>query len=233
MDAANLALVVARASDGLSAARSAPDIIASALRDGIMTGLLPPGAQLKQTDLAERFGTSVVPVREAFQTLAADGLLVASRNRGVIVAPPSEQDVLDVSDMRRALEPVALRRAVPNLKAAELMAADATLREAASTTDLAQRARLHFAFHRTLYAPAPRPLMLREIDALYVRVTRYLMPIWSRVALSRDWETSHLAITAALRRGDVDKACAIIERQISDATDRILAELRRNPAAAD
>src|SRR6202165_4723685 len=85
--------------------------LVDALRDGILTGRYAPGTRLVQEDLAVAFGISRIPLREALRRLEGEGLVVISPNRGAIVRPLSPKDVVDLYDLRLALEGLALRRA--------------------------------------------------------------------------------------------------------------------------
>lgn len=213
---------------GLSATerRSTPDLVADALRSAIFDGRIPPGAQLKQNDIAAEFKISVVPVREAFQRLIADGLATQAPNRGVTVTRLSEHDFIDIAELRALLEPQALRLSAPLLTAEDLAAAETTLRRAEESADQIERARLHWEFHRALYAKADRPRLLAQIGALYVNINRYLLPLWSRVGLSAHWADSHLTIVEAIRAKDFDKAVRLVRDQIFEASDRVRGVLR-------
>src|SRR5258706_9357821 len=135
------------------------DAVARRLRREIFSGVWPGGAPMKQLEIAERYGVSAVPVREAFARLAAEGLVVPQRHRGVIVAHLTPADFTDVSELRILLEPQALRRSAPHLSAAELGAAAAILVSAEARADAVERSEAHWAVHRALYARGdpPRP----------------------------------------------------------------------------
>ncbi|MFO0996854.1 MAG: GntR family transcriptional regulator [Alphaproteobacteria bacterium] len=206
--------------------RSAPDLIAAVLRDAIFDGRLPSGTPLKQAEVATHFGVSAIPVREAFQKLVAEGLAVLHRNRGVVVAPLSEADLIDIAELRTLLESRALRLSAPHLGGADLMEAEDTLSRAHTVEGNGAQAALHWRFHQILYAKANRPRLLAEIDTLFVHMNRYVMTAWRAPWLDRDWDDSHRAITAALRKSDTESAVRLIVEQIQDATDRVLRHLR-------
>ncbi|MCU1675900.1 MAG: transcriptional regulator, GntR family [Frankiales bacterium] len=93
------------------AERPLRDVVAEALREGIETGRLQPGTRIREEQLAEDFGVSRVPVREALQALGREGYLVLAPRRGATVATPSPAAALGVMEIRRALEVLAARRA--------------------------------------------------------------------------------------------------------------------------
>jgi DNA-binding GntR family transcriptional regulator len=93
-------------------AQGGPAILAS-LRDDISSGKLAPGAVLRQAELAEQFGTSRIPVREALNSLQAEGLVQIEPNRGAFVTTLSAEELHELFDLRVLLEIDVLRRAVP------------------------------------------------------------------------------------------------------------------------
>jgi DNA-binding GntR family transcriptional regulator len=213
---------------GITTAKlSTPDLIAEQLRRAILLGAISGGAQLKQNDVAARFGVSVAPVREALQRLIADGLAVLHPNRGVTVSQISEQDFLEIAELRGLLEPHALRQSAPRLVPADLSYSEAVLTKAAQATDPLERANLHWEFHRSLYKRAERPRLLAQIASLYQGINRYLLPAWAGSGLSSGWVDSHLLIVAKIRDGDIDQASRLIVDQTDASTRRVQAYLRQ------
>jgi DNA-binding GntR family transcriptional regulator len=210
----------------MQARPSTPDVIVDALRRAILSGSIGGGAQLKQNDVAARFGVSVVPVREAFQRLVAEGLAVLRPNRGVTVTPTSEQDFLEIAEMRSLLEPHALYHSIPNLTEADFQTAESLLEHGARVSDAFERAELHWGFHRSLYEKANRPRLLDQIATLYRSINRYLLPVWNDVGLSPDWVDSHMLILEAARHRDINRASRLVVDQIFAASDRVRAQLR-------
>jgi len=87
-----------------AATGSLPNVVADELRSLIVRGALLPGEHLGQTQLAERFGRSKVPIREALKLLATEGFLRHDRNRGYFVAPLDYEEALQLYKLRRWLE---------------------------------------------------------------------------------------------------------------------------------
>jgi DNA-binding GntR family transcriptional regulator len=201
------------------------DEVARRLRREIFSGAWRGGQPLKQLEIATRYGVSAVPVREAFQRLAAEGLVVPQRNRGVIVAHLTTADFVDISELRILLEPQALRRSAPRLTGGDLAAASAILDAAEASADAVERSEAHWAFHRRLYARAERPRLLEQIDKLYLQINRYLLEAWTQAGLSHDWNQSHEAILDHLRARRIDAAAELVRVQATHATERVLAFL--------
>ena len=94
---------------------TAQELVLGSLREAILAGVLSPGARLRQEDLAERFGTSRIPVREALRALEYEGLVASEPNRGFTVTELDADDVEEVYDLRIVLESHAVRVALPLL----------------------------------------------------------------------------------------------------------------------
>ncbi len=94
---------------------TAQELVLTAVREPILGGGVPPGARLRQEELAELFGPSRIPVREALRALEYEGLATSEPHRGFTVTSMDADDVEEVYDLRIVLEGHALRRAVPLL----------------------------------------------------------------------------------------------------------------------
>jgi protein-tyrosine-phosphatase/DNA-binding transcriptional regulator YhcF (GntR family) len=99
------------------------------LRDAILAGRWPAGAQIKQQPIAEELGVSHIPVREALKTLESEGFVVLAARRGYFVAPVSVEDAREIWHLRRTLEPMAIAASVPRAGGAHFARAEALLRD--------------------------------------------------------------------------------------------------------
>jgi DNA-binding GntR family transcriptional regulator len=199
-----------------------PDVIANALREAIFAGVFASSPHLRQEEIAAQFGVSRIPVREAFQKLVAEGLVVYSRNKGVTVSPLSETDFLDIQELRILLEGRALSLSAPLLSESDLHAAETFLQSAVKKDTPTERARLHWEFHRILYSKIDRPRLLAQIESLHVSLQRYLLPVWADIGLAPHWEASHFGITEAIRRNEMEIALTTTVSQIEEATERVV-----------
>src|SRR5580698_10098970 len=83
---------------------SKTDMVAALIRELIITGELAAGGQLRQRELAQRFGVSQTPVREAMRRLESEGLVVGDTHRGFTVVEPDDGPVEENFQIRAALE---------------------------------------------------------------------------------------------------------------------------------
>jgi DNA-binding GntR family transcriptional regulator len=155
--------------------------VADAVRAALVAGSMSSGEVYSAPQLADRFGVSVTPVREALLELVRDGLLVAVRNRGFRVADPTDVELDATSEVRLLLEPAAAERAARQ-PADRRAAAERRLREAAlavtaaaEAEDVVAHVRADRAFHAALLdlagnaVLAETVLRLRDRSRLYGR----------------------------------------------------------------
>ncbi|MEO5804924.1 GntR family transcriptional regulator [Devosia sp.] len=187
--------------------------ISKILGERIISGDLEPGARLRQDHIAEEFGTSHVPVREAFRLLEAQGLAISEPRRGFRVAAFDLADVKEVAEMRAALEVLALRQAAPHLTPAILDLAEQASRAGDKSRDVRSWEEANRTFHRTILAPCEMPRLLAAIDDLHAASARFLFAAWRSEWESRT-DLDHLAILVALRQGQVEQAAATLGRHV-------------------
>ena len=192
--------------------------IAAQLRAEIVSGALPPEQALRQEELAERFGVSRMPVREAIKALAGLGLVVLENNRRAKVAPMNRTDFLEIYDMRIAVEPLAMVSAIPHLTNLQIDAA-AEVQGQIENTPPEEFGPLNTRFHMTLYTPCARPRLLALIDTLYAAADRYMFMCDADAALHAKSNAEHHELLAACRARDSDAATACLRRHIADARD--------------
>lgn len=190
--------------------------IARVLADRIIAGEIAPGARLRQDHIAEEFGASHVPVREAFRRLEAQGLAVSEPRRGVRVAAFDTSGLREVAEMRAALEVLALRHAAPHMTAAILDAAEEATRAGDASQDVRAREEANRRFHRLIVAPCAMPRLLAAIDDLHAASARFLFSAW-QTGWERRTDHDHRAILSALRKGDAETACATLARHVQRA----------------
>lgn len=187
------------------------------LRSDILDGHHRPGAPLKQDVLAELYGVSRIPVREALFQLEAEGLVRIVPHKGAIVTSVSPAEIADVFELRAMLEPRLLERSAPLLNADDydrLESIQAEFESAVQRHDTARWGALNADLHMVLYARAPLPRSLSIVTGLLQTSERY-----TRIHLSAGsgWErarSEHAEIVALCRAGQVPAACALLYTHI-------------------
>jgi DNA-binding GntR family transcriptional regulator len=184
---------------------SKTDLVAALIRELVITGGLAAGEQLRQRDLAHRFGVSQTPVREAMRRLESEGLLVCDTHRGFTVVTPDEGRVEENFRIRAALESLGASLAARKTDSAGL----ARLRDLndqmrALPDDDPSYAELNREFHFTVYEYARSPLLLLLMRLLWASL--HGGPRVSRT--HAESARQHDEILAALADGDPDLASA-------------------------
>ena len=209
--------------------RTMAESVAAEIHRLILTGVYAPGEALRIQDLAERFQTSSMPVREALRQLSATGIVDVAPHRGARVARISVEDLDDTFAVRLALEPMATRLAAEKMTEAQLAeASDAFDRYLAlldaGEVDTARRA--HAEFHFAIYHAAGSRWLLRAIDPVWQNTERYRFGWGENGAEQRKRaHTEHLHILEACRAGDVDAAGAAMQDHLDGAHRRIRAAI--------
>ncbi|MEV7550313.1 GntR family transcriptional regulator [Amycolatopsis sp. NPDC089917] len=203
---------------------STAGIIARQLRDAIMTGALPPGTQLGETDLASRFQVSRGPLREAMQHLVSEGLLRSERHRGLFVIDLEPGDVYDIYSARSAIERAAMLRALRGDRervATELEQAVVAMAAAADDDDPTALSWADLRFHEALIAASGSKRLVRMARTLLIETRMCLTALQGTYQQVEERVTEHTRIIEALRAGDEETALSLLEAHMEDAVQRL------------
>lgn len=200
----------------------------AALHEGIVTGVLEPGARLPIEELAEVLDMSPMPIREALRRLDTVGLVENIPHRGARVTEISLADLREVYEVRLAIEPLAVRRAAERFTPDDAARARAALEahvKASRRKDLRELWETHTAFHFALYEAAPSRWLTRLIRPLWETSERYrlaLMPM--RANLDRRRE-EHERILAACEAHRPAVAARELHNHLSTTANLIAGEM--------
>jgi DNA-binding GntR family transcriptional regulator len=191
--------------------------IAHALSERIVSGQLLPGARLMQDHIAEEFQASHVPVREAFRKLEAQGLVVSKPRCGVRVSELDPAMVREVTEIRAALEGLALSHALPRIGEADIEAARQALAEGEASNQIAVWEAANRRFHLAITAPCAMPRLMASISDLHRSDARFLFATWKQLDWQPRSDTEHRAILDAVTRRDGEGARALLEAHVREA----------------
>jgi DNA-binding GntR family transcriptional regulator len=210
--------------------RSTAAIVADRIRTAIMRGILPPGTQLGEVELAARLGVSRGPLREAMQRLVAEGLLRSERNRGLFVRDLDAADVRDVYTARAAIERAAGLLLIAGDRAAVTDRLTAALaRMEAVTGDPVALADADHDFHAEFVAASGSPRLRRMADVLLVETRMCLAALQDTLPPAEALIAEHRQLRDAVRDGDAERLGAVLEAHMADAVERILAPIESAP----
>ncbi len=205
---------------------TAADHIAEALRAAIQSGELADGVELSQVGLAQHFGVSRVPVREALRALEAEGWVTAPTHQRAFVQSLTPGEIDEIFRMRLLIEPDLLARAIPRLDAAAVADLQARCDAMDALRDHARWVADNRAFHRALLAPSAADFTVRLVENLTAQVERYLRLHHAGSDRQRDAGVEHRHLVDAVARKDARSARAILRKHIDRSRAGVLAAVR-------
>jgi DNA-binding GntR family transcriptional regulator len=193
------------------------------LRQDILTGQLPYGTQLRQAEVAARFGMSTTPVREAFRELAALGLVVIHQHRGAIVHRPSAHELSHIYETRMLLEPTSVAWSAPRITSEAIEEARKLIEEMREVTTPALGVDMNRRFHSLIAGACGNELLQRMTINLLDLSTPYL--VWFRENTEQEFARQ------AAEHEDILRACQ--ERDPAAAFRASMRHLTRLHLAGD
>jgi DNA-binding GntR family transcriptional regulator len=217
------------------------EALREAIEDKIATGTFPPGMHLDENQLAQMFGVSRTPLREALIQLASTGIVVVRPRRGAVVADVTPQRLLEMFELMAELEAMCARLAARRMaepEEEELVRAHRECEVACAASDTDDYFHKNERFHRAIYAAAHNGFLVEQALALHRRLRPYRrlqLRVRNRMAASFN---EHVQIVEALVAGDADAAAECLRRHILVQGERFgdllasLARLRAGSQAA-
>lgn len=191
----------------LALSRNLPSHVQSVLLEAILSGALSPGERLWVDEVAEHFGVSKIPVREALKALETDGWVQSQPRRGTYVRPLSRDELRQTFEMRRLLEPYSARLAAERRTDAQLNELKELLAQSAQalkTADVIALTAVNSRFHSVMADAAGNIMLSESIAKLELQLRRYFIAVdWPR---RRESMAQHKAIFDAIRDQDLQRA---------------------------
>jgi DNA-binding GntR family transcriptional regulator len=204
------------------------DSATTEIRRRILSGEIPDGTPVRQDALAEDFGTSRIPIREALSRLEAEGLVASFPHRGYVVTALSREEIKELFELRAMLEPELIKAAIPNMTRQDFSAAEAILSQYTSdldNNDVHSWGELNTQYHLALYNPSGRKKTIEIVRGLLVntdRYTRLVITLDNGVANAKE---DHGGLLDLCRKGAVNQAVALTRDHIQRAEAGLLAML--------
>ncbi|MCU1749450.1 GntR family transcriptional regulator [Pseudomonas sp. 6D_7.1_Bac1] len=202
-------------------AHLARSVIEETLRSAILDGRLPCGTALRQQDLADLFGVSRMPVREALRQLEAQSLLHVVAHKGAVVAPLVEGDAAETYALRILLESEALRLSIPLLDDEDFAEAARYIDDLETQTDYAEIGRLNRLFHMTLYRKAPNRRLLSLVESGLWEEERFLRFNLEAMGLGKLSQEDHRELLRAAQARDTALTVTKLENHLNRGVEVI------------
>lgn len=217
------------------------DEIAAKIRARIMSGSIPIGSQLRQAELAEDFGVSRTPVREALRQLQTGGLIEVVPNKGAVVRVPAPWEVREAYEVRAELEGLASARAVSRisrtdiekLRTANQEMYERPVKDAEPDQQAALESRReNDLFHNTITEVAGNSRLARsinEINETFPRNVSAQLLVHNERHREENYQ-EHLRIIEALEAGDLERARTEMRRHVLNAGEQLAQWYERRSA---
>jgi len=206
--------------------------------DEILSGRLAPGSRIVEARLAEQFGVSQAPVREALRDLALFGFVVCSPFRSTYVRQISTEDLLQSYPVRAALESVAAREAAVRIDDETLVRLEehiAAMRRAAEVNDHRAHVDADFAFHHTIIKAAGNDMLEHVWQSMRLATTTLVTHSMTQMTHRSMFEIGerHVAVLEAMRSRDPLIAEAAMRKHIEEPGDWIRDAVRKEKLQAE
>lgn len=205
--------------------RSLADQVYSSLRTAILEGYFEPGEKLDQGLISEELDVSLTPIREALKVLETEGFIKLRPHRGAYVTRVSQQDIMNVYEIRAILEAEAVRQAVPLIPEGVLEEMEGRIRTSAERFAAGERT-AHLEsdewFHHTFHSYVENDLIMEILDSLGDRISRVRrFALVQPGAHLRDSFEEHLKIIEAASRRDAEGAAEAMRTHLERSAVRI------------
>ncbi|MFC4585330.1 GntR family transcriptional regulator [Sphaerisporangium corydalis] len=201
--------------------------IAGYLREAILSGEIAPGERIRQEDVAERFGASRLPVREALRMIEAEGLIDSQTHKGAWVPRLSGHEVDVIYQMRERLEPLALAESLPHLTEDDLRRLEAIQERIEAGDGIGEFLALDREFHLLTYSGCPIDQLSSMVVRLWNSTQHYRRAFMHLTGPGRRWviNAEHRLLLDAIARRDAVDA----ERHLGGHIRRTRIELSAHP----
>ena len=216
-----------------AAGSSQPERIRAALLREIESGTLQPGAMVDEKELADRFGVSRTPVREALLTLAAQHLVRIVPRSGIHVHAPAASELVSMLEALSELEAVVARLCTLRMDHAQR---DRMQRLCKATRDVAGKGERHAyeaaneKFHEALYEGCGNEVVVEQVRQLRLRLAAFRRKVRDQPGRLHSSAAEHEEVVAGIAGNDPERAAQAMREHII-AKGRAFADLLLVPPA--
>lgn len=215
-------------------------VIAKRIRNSILANEINPGEWLRQEQLAQKYGVSQTPVREALQDLVIEGIVERIPYRGIRVVEFTLDDLLDLYTIRAIAEGLAARYAAENITPEEFKELEQSIRRLEQTPisqDVVEHRRLHRQFHQLIHSSSRHAYLIRTLDQMWNTFPTMMLSNFARTAeqpIGRGEAAmaEHRAIVNAIEAHDGETAGSLMRQHIETTAQSIARVIEHNKREA-
>lgn len=195
------------------------DVVFNTLRQAILRGELKPGERLMEIQLANKLGVSRTPIREAIRKLELEGLVLMVPRKGAEVAEITEKNLLDVLEVRKALEELAVELACDRISQEqidELRVAAKRFQQVIKSGDVTKIAEADVNFHDIIFAATDNQRLIFLLNNLREQMYRFRVEYLKQEKWHPKLMEEHESIIEMIDKRNKVAACEIIGRHIDN-----------------
>ena len=205
------------------------DVVFKTLRQAILRGELKPGERLMEIQLANKLGVSRKPIREAIRKLELEGLVLMIPRKGAEVADITEKSLLDVLEVRRALEELSVQLVCDRIteeEIKELVTAAEAFKKALKSKDVTEIAEADVRFHDVIYFATKNQKLIQLLNNLREQMYRYRVEYLKNEEVYSQLLREHEEIIQHISKREKDKAARIVCKHIDNQVDTVMDVIR-------
>ena len=203
------------------------DLVYDELKMKIMMGLIAPGTRMMEVELAEEMGVSRTPVREAIRKLEKEGMISIEPRRGAYASSLSNQDMVDILEVRQTMEGLAADLATIRFteeQKNELLEVSQAFNQAVEKGDMEQMISLDTLFHHLIVQGTGSKLLAVMVGQLQDMVLRFRYLYYDDFRRAEKMPQEHKEILDAILGGDPVKARMAADNHIDGLKQMVIAE---------
>jgi DNA-binding GntR family transcriptional regulator len=201
------------------------DVIFETLRKAIVSGDITPGERLMEVSLAEQMGVSRTPVREAIRRLEAEGLVTMIPRKGTHVSELTVKDIMDVLEVRGALDKLATGLAARRMQPTQIKALEAIHKQYVANVEknnMEGAIRRDVEFHDTIYAASGNPRLIGVSSTLREHIYRFRVIYMTDNNIAGNVLREHEEMLIAIRDAQDERASELAEKHIRNQMETII-----------
>ena len=205
------------------------DVVFNTLRQAILRGELKPGERLMEIQLANKLGVSRTPIREAIRKLELEGLVLMIPRKGAEVADITEKSLMDVLEVRKALEELAVKLCCDKITPAEiedLHRAAAEFERILESNDVTEIAEADVRFHDIIYLATGNQKLIQLLNNLREQMYRYRVEYLKQKEAHPRLVMEHEELIRRIEKKDKTAAAGIVCRHIDNQAEVVTDSIR-------
>jgi len=200
------------------------DVVFNTLRQAILRGELKPGERLMEIQLANKLGVSRTPIREAIRKLELEGLVLMIPRRGAEVAEITEKNLMDVLEVRKALEELAAGLACERIskeQIQELKVAAREFEESLKSEDITKIAEADVRFHDIIFYATNNQRLITLLNNLREQMYRFRIEYLKHKEYHAQLLAEHERMIELIEKKDKDEVCEVMGKHIDNQFYRV------------